>query len=86
MIARRVLDAIDDALIIANRHPVLFASASKRGLNCAELANLYNGWLLGSSSLPSWAQAFNASSATFARRKVNRRLNKAARVARRAGR
>lgn len=48
--ARRVLNAIDDALIIRQRHPALFARMANANCSCIELGTAYDLYLNGIST------------------------------------
>lgn len=45
--ARRVLNAIEDALVLADRNPVAFARLSRRGGNCHEASMVLTLWMAG---------------------------------------
>jgi hypothetical protein len=84
--ARQVIDAIDDALVIHDRHPILFAAVSREGGNCLTLGLIYSAWLAGDHTIPSRYHAFNHSPSTLLARKRRRKANRAARRSRKANR
>lgn len=77
-----VIDAIDDALIVAGRNPVIFARASRRGLTCRDLTALYDAWLMG---FTTWAM-FSPDGFDRGERSRRRSVGKGQRRARKANR
>lgn len=83
MRARAVLDAIDDALVIASRAPVLFARMSRAGCSVVDLSLAYDMHVGG---LPSRWVAFLDAPGTARRTYKRRAKASAVRVARRRNR
>lgn len=48
--ARHVLNAIDDALVIRQRHPALFGRMCAAGADCVELGRAYDFYTAGVST------------------------------------
>ena len=83
--ARKVIDAIDDALILRDRNPVMFARLSRGGYNCFEASAAFSLWQ-ANLPLPSRIAYFDrlTSAQVRERRLAGRRQRAARQIQRRA--
>lgn len=79
---RRVIARIDDAILLQDRHPVLFARLSNQGTTCLIAGLYYYRWLRGEST----SASFSNDSVAPTERRARRRRGRAAKAARKRNR